>query len=192
MHEMNEKWGLRPLPSEEKLDLGQKNPWGWSLEWERDVLEGEKSREIKRDRVKWGLNHANPIYRSLVILNKSRGIERCRALKGSTDAAIEHVSLGVHSKKEARWIEELSRSCRDCDKKKLKSSIDKPGIEGCQEAVKIVLKTVFQRKEKHRHECNQTCNTTKHHINLSKSSPNNNFKHMDPKNTHTHTHTKHV
>ena len=161
MHEMNEKGGLGPLPSEEKLDLGQKNPWGWSLEWERDVLEGEKSREIKRDRVKWGLNHADPIYRSLVILNKSRGIERCRALKGSTDAAIEQVSLGVHSKKEARWIEELSRSCRDCDKKKLKSSIDKPGIEGCQEAVKIVLKTVFQRKEKHRHECNQTCNSTK-------------------------------
>ena len=147
MHEMNEKWGLRPLPSEEKLDLGQKNPWGWILEWERDVLEGEKSREIKRDRAKWGLNHADPIYRSLVILDKSRGIKRCWALKGSTDAAIEQVSLGVHSQKEARWIEELSRSCRDCDKKKLKSSIDKPGIERCQEAVEIALKKFFKEKK---------------------------------------------
>ena len=28
---------------------------------------------------------------------------------------------------------------------------------------------------------------SKHQINLSKSPLNNNFKHMDPKNTHTHT-----
>ena len=46
-------------------------------------------------------------------------------------------------------------------KRKLKSSIDKPGIERCQEAVEIALKTDFQRKKKHRYECNQTCNSTK-------------------------------
>ena len=57
------------------------------------------------------------------------------------------MSLGVHNQKEARWIEELSRSCRDCDKKKLKSSIDKPGIERCQEAVEIALKKFFKEKK---------------------------------------------
>ena len=59
--------------------------------------------------------------------------------------------------KEARWIEELSRGqelfrsihlaierCQDCDKKKLKSSIDKPHVERCRRAVEIALKTVFQ------------------------------------------------
>ena len=53
---MHENEGLGPLPSEEKLDLGQKNLWGWSLEWEREVLGGEKTIGIEKDREKWGPN----------------------------------------------------------------------------------------------------------------------------------------
>ena len=62
---------------------------------------------------------------------------------------------------------EVSRSCRDC------------------------LKIVFQIREKHKHECNQTCNSTKDPNNILNSqnhlSIKKNVKHIDPK-THTHTH----
>ena len=88
-----------------------KNPWGWSLEWkrEREVLGGEEAIGIKRDWEKWDPNLTDPIYKSSIILDGSRGVERCQALKGSTDATIEQVSKGVHSQKEAWLIEELSR-----------------------------------------------------------------------------------
>ena len=59
----------------------------------------------------------------------------------------------VSMAKEAQRIEELSRGhklsrsihlaierCQDCDKKQLKSSIDKLGIERCRGAVEIALK----------------------------------------------------
>ena len=67
---MHEKEGLGPLPSEEKLDLGRKilKDEVWS-ERERKVLGGEERlREMN-------LNYANPIYKSSVILDRSRGVE---------------------------------------------------------------------------------------------------------------------
>ena len=48
--------------------------------------------------------------------------------------AIEHLS---RRQKFSQWIEELSRSYRDCDKKKLKSSIDKPSVKRCRGVVEI-------------------------------------------------------
>ena len=55
-----------------------------------------------------------------------------------------------------------------------------------------MLKNSFSGREKHRYECNQTCNTTNDPnsiLNFSKTSLNNKkFKHINPK-THTHTHT---
>ena len=43
----------------------------------------------------------------------------------------ETIEKLLRRQKLSRWIEVLLRSCRDCDKKKLKSSIDKLGIERC-------------------------------------------------------------
>ena len=68
-------------------------------------------------------------------LNKSRS---CRAAIEQTSMDRTTIKLLSRRQKLSRWIKELSRNCRDCDKKKLKSSIDKPGIERCQGAVKIV------------------------------------------------------
>ena len=63
----------------------------------------------------------------------------------------------------------MLRSCRDCSK------------------------IVFQRREKHRYECNQTCYSTKDSNNILNSqkhlSTRKNVQHIDPKHTHTHTHT---
>ena len=53
-----------------------------------------------------------------------------------------------------------------------------------------LLKNSFSRGEKHRHECNQTCNSTNDPNNIltsqKKSLNKKNVKHIDPK-THTHT-----
>ena len=125
----------------------------------------------------------------------------------SVDTGVEKVSRykTLDTRDEARLIHQVSRSyqrdrnflyqstrCQGGVKIAIRKSLEARQIARCRESVKQAFKNSFSRREKHRHECNQTCNTTKHHINLSKSSPNNNFKHMDPKNTHTHTHTKHV
>ena len=54
-----------------------------------------------------------------------------------------------------------------------------------------LLKNSFLRKEKHRYECNQTYNSTNNPNNILNSqkhlSTNFFFKHINPKNTHTHT-----
>ena len=72
--------------------------------------------------------------------------------------------LEVSTTKQAQWIEvaveelsrghKLSRSihlaikrCRDCNKKQLKISIDKLGIERCQGAIKVALKQFFKKKK---------------------------------------------
>ena len=47
-----------------------KNPWGRGLEWVREVLVGEESREIERDQAKWVWDRENPLYRTLVIFDK--------------------------------------------------------------------------------------------------------------------------
>ena len=39
------------------------------MDWKREVLGGEESREIERDQAKWGPDCAERIYRSLVILD---------------------------------------------------------------------------------------------------------------------------
>ena len=66
---------IRTLTKWRKTWSRPKNPWGWSLEWEREVLGGEKAIGIERNWEKWDLNRADPIYRSLVILDRSRGVE---------------------------------------------------------------------------------------------------------------------
>ena len=113
----------------------------------------------------------------------SRSIERCQKAIEQTSmdrTAIEQLS---RRQKHSQWIEKLSRSYRDCDKDQLKISIDKLGVE----KLLRLLKNSFSRREKHRYECNQACNSTKDPINIIDSQKHLStiiFKHMDPKNTH--------
>ena len=82
-----------------------------------------------------------------------------RAEAQSIDLAVEKLSMRQEL---SRLIHQVSRTCQDCDKKKLKSSIDKPGVE---EPLRL-LKSNFSRREKHKHECNQTCNSIKNPNNI--------------------------
>ena len=152
----------------------------------------ERSREM-RSKSRW------PIYRSSIILDSLRGVERSRALKGLTDATIEQVSRAKRSsmdrraikqlsrrQKLSRWIEVLSRSCWDCNKKKMKSSIENLVIK----ELSWLLKNSFSKKRRTQiwMQSNILLNQwPKQHFKPSKSSLNNkNDKHLDPK-THTHT-----
>ena len=166
----------------------------------------DRSREIEKIRIKSRWN----LYIDVQWFLTNRGVQRYRAkcrdrcrgkrqwqMKLSRDNATK-------AKKEARSIHQLSRSywgsrnfpnqstsCRDnyrdCDKKQLKISTDRPGAE----EVSRLLKISFSRREKHRYECNQVCNTTKdpnNILNFQNHLSTTIFKHMDPENTHTHTH----
>ena len=82
------------------------------MEWEREILEGEETIGVERDREKWDQNHPDPIYRSSVILDRSRGVERCRALKGRQKLLLSRcpeVSTAKRSSMDQEAIEHLSR-----------------------------------------------------------------------------------
>ena len=64
-----------------------------------------------------------------------------RAEAQSIDLAVEKLSMRQEL---SRLIHQVSRTCQDCDKKKLKSSIDKPGVE---EVSSKLLKTVFRERK---------------------------------------------
>ena len=89
----------------------------------------------------------------------SRSIKRCRESIEKKPTSMDQEAIEYLSRRQklSRWIEKLLRSYRDCNKKKLKCLIDKLGIE----KLSRLLKNSFSRREKHRHECNQTCNSTK-------------------------------
>ena len=72
------------------------------------------------------------------------------SFKGFENAVIKQVSKAKRSSMDRGSVEDLSRgqkvarlidlaieTCRDCDKRKLKSSIDKLGVERCRVAVEI-------------------------------------------------------
>ena len=138
-----------------------------------------------------------PIYRTLVNLDK----QRCRevssqvlSFKSFDRCSYREVSrCPQQSRLDGLRRQEISRSihlaierCQDCDKK----SIENHDRQARYQEVLRLLKNSFSRREKHRYECNQACNTTKDPniiLNSSKTSLNNKkVKHINPK-THTHT-----
>ena len=99
-------------------------------------------------------------------------------------------------------VEKLSRQSseslmdRDCvnsyREKKLKRLDRQPSCREVSRSCRDCLKIVFQRREKHRHECNQTCYSTKDPINIISSQNHLLTRKMTSiqiQNTHTHTHT---
>ena len=74
------------------------------------------------------------------------------------------------------------------EKRSLRGLIDSLVVERCRDC----SKTIFQRREKHRHECNQTCYSTKDPNNILNSQNHISTRKMlsiEIQNTHTHTHT---
>ena len=120
--------------------------------------------------------------------HKPRLIESYRGLKThllAIELAIEDLTRGFLNKeawwieiaieelssiqKFSRWIEVAIKSYRECDKKKLKSSIGRIAIERYRDSYQDCSKIVFQGREKHRYECNQTCYSNKDPRNILSS-----------------------
>ena len=72
----------------------------------------------------------------------------------SIDLAVEKL---LRRQELSRSIHQVSRRCRDCDKK---TSLEARQIAKCRGGVEQAFKNSFSRREKYRYECNQTCNTT--------------------------------
>ena len=153
-----------------------------------------------------------------MILDRSRGIERCQVLnfdRYSYQEAIERCpqQKGLDGSR-SYWGDKNfldgSRSCREAikknsqkprwienaiiaiEKESLKGSIDSQLSRGIQQLSRL-LKNSFSRIEKHRYECNQACCTTKDPNNILNSqkhlSTHKNVQLRVLKHTHTHTHT---
>ena len=118
-------------------------------------------------------------------ISKSRQM-RCRGgvkqvLRKTTST--DHMSRSCRGRKtpearyEARSIHQVSRSCREIRnfldrstkcrgaieiviRKNLGSSTDSQLSRRCRGGVELAFQNSFSRGEKHRHECNQVCNST--------------------------------
>ena len=157
---------------------------------------GEKSEKYReRNRVKWGTDRTgclNSTSSKSWQMQVSRGIEisvKEVSRKMVIDSwGIEEVSRNNSTKPrtEARSIHQVSRSYRGCRtildqstryreavgiaiRKSWKSSTNSKVSRRYRGGVKPAFKTSFSRWEKHRHECNPTCNSTNNPINIFSS-----------------------
>ena len=158
-----------------------KNTWNWGLEWEKVFREERRQSYRERDWEKWRPDHTEPIYKGSIKLT-DRGVERCRDMcrenRTSTDAAVERCWERIHQTQ----LKKLDRStnCREGIEDPGTFSIDPLVVETAieiairnslrswqvgqvsrgVEEVSRLLKNIFSRREKHRYECNQACNST--------------------------------
>ena len=176
---MHEEWEIRSLPNEETLEKAWRN-LKEKIGSEMRVFRRWRDRAIERNevRIAWGR-----IYKTLLKLDRWRCWARCRGF-GCWQIQVSSKCQGVktsNTKDEARLIHPVSRSYRG-DKNFLDRSTRCWGVE-------LAFKIIFFEKRKTQtwmQSSMQLNQWSKHHINLSKSSFNSNFKHMDPKHTHTH------
>ena len=86
-----------------------------------------------------------------------------------------------------RYWEDVGNAIR----KSLRSSRDSKVLRRYRGGVKLAFKISFLRCEKHRHECNPTCNSTNETINILSSQNHLSIKILSTwiSKTHTHTHT---
>ena len=128
------KWG--------KFWKSLKKPWGLRLEWDESVWERKKESYRERDRKKWVADRMRRLYRLSVNLNRCRCRKVLRQLSRKvsrkwslTDIGVEEQSIRFKNissiyplaveklsrrQELSRSIHQVSRSCRDCDMKKLK------------------------------------------------------------------------
>ena len=215
---MHEEWEIRSLPREENPEKAWRNleKQDWS---EMRVFGREKWESYReRDRRKWEADRTRRLYRPSVKLDRCRYREVSRQLSrkvsrkwSSTNTGIEGVSRNnpSNARTEARSIHQLLRSYRGGRSfldlstkyrkaveiaiwKSLRSLIHSKVSRRCQGGVELAFKTSFSRCEKHRHECNPTCNSTNDPINILSSQNHLSIKILSTWISKTYTHTKQV
>ena len=113
----------------------------------------------------------------------SRSIERCRD-------AIEPTSMDREAIEDPKTFSIDPPSCWESVEIAIRNSLRTWQIARCRGFVKVAINS-FSRREKHKHECNQACNSTNDPINILSSQNHLSTTILSTKipNTHTHTHT---
>ena len=146
-------------------------------------------REIERNEVRIARGR---IYRTSVKLDRWRCRAKCRGF-GHRQIQVSRKCRGTKTsdtRDEARSIHQVSRSyrgernfldqstrCWDGVEITIRKSLEAQQIAKCRGRVELAFKINFSRREKHRHECHQACNST--------NDPNtilNSQKHLSTKN----------
>ena len=157
---------IRSLPREEKTWKRLKKPWGTKIGVRWDSL-GEKTEKYwGRDRTKWGSDRTRSLNSASVNLDRWRCQDICRGRcrengrqqlryrwgveeqpnRNKNRSSIDPSGVKKLSRMQNhfRSIHQLSRSCWDCDKKKLKKLDRQQGIE---EASSQLFKKFFQEEK---------------------------------------------
>ena len=176
---MHENEGLETYQVSKNL-IKHENPLGKRLGLSEKGLGDERQKYWEKDRQKLYADRTRRIYRPSVNLDRWRCRENgCRQMQVSSMCRATNHHIKNRSS--------INRpNCREAIEETGTFSIDPPSVE---EVSSKLLKQFFEKRKiltwmQSNMQHNQW---SRHHINLSKSSLNKNFKHMDPKNTHTHT-----
>ena len=150
--EMHEEWMKKRHTRSRTCSLRLKNTWVWGLEFKREVWEVKKTKTIERDRGEMKKIRADPIYRKVINLDRSRSVERCRDLKcvkklskscpGSVERCPQQKDLnGSRSYQESiEHSESFSMdqvAIENAIKSSWRGSIDSLAVERCPEAIEI-------------------------------------------------------
>ena len=164
---MYEEWEIRSLPREEKLEKAWRNLWGLRLEWDERVWE-RKQRAIERD-IEW---NEDPIARGGLnrTFSKARQMRcwgrcwenACQQLRYWESIQQQFIRSKNRSSIDPPGIKELSGLRYE---KSLRSSTDSKVSRRYRGGVEPHFENSFPRGEKHKHECNPTCNLTNDPIN---------------------------
>ena len=167
-----------------------KKPWARGWEWKRECLGDEQAWTDRERSKKWetdcegGLNRTFNNARQMSYWEVSRKLLREVSREWSSTAEVSSNKESI-SRTEARSIHQVSKSYRggrsflDWSTRYrgsveivIRNSLKARQIAKCWEGVEKVsrlLKNSFLRREKHRYECNQACNSTKDPINILSS-----------------------
>ena len=163
------------------------------MRWES--LGEKKEKYLERDRMKWVPNRIGSLNRAS---SKSRQMQVSGGIETPVEEGIEKMvidSWGIEEvlrnnptepRTKVRSIHQVSRSYRGCRpnldrstkyqevvgiviRKSWRSSTNSKVSRRYRGGVEPAFKTSFSRWEKHRHECNPTCNSTNDPINILSS-----------------------
>ena len=204
---MHEEWEIRSLPSEETLEkaresLGKegRSEWERFRRWKDKGIERNEVRIIRRS-----------INRTTVNLDRwrcwARYWARCRGFgwrqiqvsrkcRGTKTSDTRDKAQSIHqvsiSYRGDRNFLDWSTRCRGGVEIAIRKSLEAWQITRCRGGVELAFKNSFSRKEKHKHKCNQACNSTNDPNTILASQNHLSTKMLSTKIPKTHTHTKHI
>ena len=171
---------------------------------EKTFLSRERSRKMRRESGRTYLQNLSKsqqmqVSRCVEVGVKIQAVNRCKCrayVEEQTTRYKNRNSIDQPSYREVRNFLDRSTRCQEAIeiaiRKSLRSSIDSQVSRRCRGAIELAFKNSFLTREKHIHECNQTCNSTNDPINILSSQNHLSTIILSIWILKTHTHTKQV